>query len=168
MREVRDKETFVKLIETNKAIIYKISRSYCADVEDVDDLVQEIIYNLWKAFDKFNPDYKFSTWMYRIALNVAISYYKKGLRAKPNMSMTDSILELDDAPDAGNEDNLRLLLQFIGELRDIDRSIMLLYLEEKNHKEIAEITGITESNVSTKISRIKDKLKVSFQTLQNK
>jgi len=159
-----DKETFVKLIQENKKIIFKICSSYCANKDNRDDLAQEIVFNLWKSFSRYTPDFKFSTWMYRIALNVAISFYRKETRAFQFTPLSEDLLVIEETKDANTEieNNLSLLQKFIHELNEIDKSIMLLYLEEKSYKEIAEITGITESNVATKINRIKDKLKSNF------
>jgi RNA polymerase sigma-70 factor (ECF subfamily) len=163
-----DKEKFVQLIQSNKGIIYKVCNSYCNSKNDRDDLAQEIVYNLWKSFNGFNPDLKFSTWMYRIALNVAISFYRKENRPGTYIPFSESLVLFEENTGVNTEmeANLGLLMKFIGELKEIDRSIMLLYLDDKSYKEIAEITGISESNVATKISRIKDKLKSNFLTIQ--
>lgn len=162
------KEKFVQLIQENKGIIFKICNSYCDNRNDIDDLSQEIVYNLWKSFQNYNPDFKFSTWMYRIALNVAISVYRKENKFKSRLPLSESLIVLDDTKDADTEaqENLKLLLKFISGLKEMDKSIMLLYLDDKSYKEIAEITGITESNVATKIYRIKDKLRSNFLAIQ--
>jgi len=159
-----DKILFTELIRENKGIIFKICNAYCPNKEDRDDLAQEIIYNLWKSFSSYKSEFKFSTWMYRIALNVAISFYRKEQNKRRRITYSENLLvfEDDSSPNTEEEKNLRLLLKFIGELKEIDKSVILLYLGKKNYKEIAEITGITESNVATKISRIKDKLKTNF------
>lgn len=169
MHTLPDKEKFVQLIQENKGIIFKICNSYCSDKDSRDDLAQEIIYNLWKSFYRFNPALKFSTWMYRIALNVAISFYRKENKLKHHVPFFESQIVFEEITDANKdvENNISLLQQFINELKEIDKSIMLLYLDDKSYREIAEITGITETNVATKINRIKDKLKTSFQTIQN-
>ena len=164
-----DKILFTKLIGENKGIILKICNAYCPSKDDRDDLAQEIIYNLWKSFSGYKAEFKFSTWMYRIALNVAISFYRKEQHKRRRVTYSENLLvfEDDSSPSTEKEKNLRLLLKFIGELKEIDKSIMLLYLGRKSYKEIAEITGISESNVATKINRIKDKLKSNFLTNQN-
>jgi RNA polymerase sigma factor (sigma-70 family) len=159
----KDQE-FTMLIKENKGIIYKICNSYCAGKDDRDDLAQEIIYNLWKSFDRFNTEFKFSTWMYRIALNVAISFYRQEKKFKNHNSISEGLIVFEDDPEAKKEveKNLRLLQEFINELKEIDKAIILLYLDDKSHREIAEITGFTETNVATKINRIKDKLRTNF------
>src|SRR5215831_16514884 len=125
-----DKILFTGLIKENKGIIFKVCNSYCSGKEDRDDLAQEIIYNLWKSFASYKDDFKFSTWMYRIALNVAISYYRKEKKKPHRTSYSENLLifEEDSKPHTEEERNLTLLLQFIGQLKEIDKSIMLLYL----------------------------------------
>lgn len=160
----QDQKLFIRLIRENKRIIYKICNSYCAIKDDRDDLAQEIIYHLWKSFHSFNPDFKYSTWMYRIALNVAISFYRQEKKFKDHDSISEGLIVFEENPDAKTEEenNLRLLQKFINDLKEIDKAIILLYLDDNSHKEIAEITGFTETNVATKINRIKEKLRSNF------
>ena len=159
---------FIEVIENHKGIIFKIANTYCKD-DDRDDLVQEIIIKLWASFDNYDDSYKYSTWIYRIALNAAISYYRKErTRSKVAAPFSESIFNIADSPDNKKlEQNISLLQKFISQLKDLDKALMLLYLEEKSHKEIAEIMGITETNVATKISRIKNTLKQNFSQIQN-
>ncbi|HEY4325087.1 MAG TPA: sigma-70 family RNA polymerase sigma factor [Mucilaginibacter sp.] len=159
----RDQE-FTRLITQNKGIIYKICNTYCADKDDREDLAQEIIYNLWKSFSSFNPGFKFSTWMYRIALNVAISFYRREKKFKHHDPISEGLIVFEDtsADKTEVEKNLVLLQDFINGLKEIDKAIILLYLENKSHKEISEITGFSETNVATKINRIKNKLRTNF------
>lgn len=160
-----DKEAFLQLIQENKAILFKISNSYCHNTQDREDLIQEIIFQLWKSGNSFQAERRFSTWMYRVALNVAISFYRKKSRTTPTISLTEHVMELEDAAPGSDitEEDIRLLQQFIHELPELDRALMLLYLEEKSYSEIADILGITETNVATKISRIKTRLKQRFK-----
>jgi RNA polymerase sigma factor (sigma-70 family) len=159
----KDQE-FIRLMKANKGIIYKICNSYCAEKNDRDDLAQEIIYNLWKSFGSFDDRFRFSTWMYRIALNVAISFYRQERKFRNHDPVSEGIIAFEDDPEAKTEaqDNLRLLQDFINDLKEIDKAIILLYLEGKTHREMAEITGFTETNVATKINRIKEKLRDNF------
>jgi RNA polymerase sigma-70 factor, ECF subfamily len=165
-----NKEMFVKLINDHKGIIFKVCNSYCYDRNSRQDLAQEIMYNLWKSFQSYNPQFKFSTWMYRIALNVAISSYRKEKRSNYSTTLSQELVFIEENTKDGNEteEHLGQLFTFIGALKEIDRSIILLYLDDKSNKEIAAITGITESNVSTRVNRIKDKLKSNFSTIKNK
>jgi len=163
------KEEFINLLNQHRGIIFKICNSYCPDKNAREDLAQEIIFQLWKSYNHFNADYKFSTWMYRIALNVAISFYRKENKTSQTISFTEMLPEVEDQKDSihEREENINRLQQFINELKELDKALMILYLEEKNHKEIAEILGITETNVATKLGRIKDKLKQRFSNSQN-
>ena len=161
MNTTASQDNFLQLIEANKGIIIKICNSYCKDPHDREDLAQEIVYNLWKAGKNFNPDYKFSTWMYRVALNVAISFYRSGRRSVPVSELSELHINIEEpfAPDATSEENMQLLLQFIAELKELDKALVLLWLESKSYKEISDILGISETNVATRISRSKEKLK---------
>ena len=158
------KEAFLRLVEDNKGIIIKICNSYCRDKNDREDLAQEIIYQLWKSMHRFDNGHKFTTWMYRVALNTAISFYRREKRTGYVVPFTGASFDIEDKPGShpGVEENLCLLQAFISRLKDLDRALMLLYLEEKTYGEIAEIIGISETNVATRLSRIKDKLKNDF------
>ena len=156
---------FLSIIEENKRIIFKICNAYCQNAADREDLAQEIIYQLWKSWSSFNPNFKLSTWMYRIALNVAISFYRKEKKTTETVFMGDHLIEIvDENLEEGLETNLNALQQFINELKELDRALMILYLEEKSHKEIAEIIGVSTTNVATKIGRIKEQLKQKFSS----
>jgi RNA polymerase sigma-70 factor (ECF subfamily) len=141
-----------------------VANSYCKDTEDRQDLVQEIVLKLWKSFDKYDEQFKLSTWIYRIALNTAISFYRKEKSRKKIINpFSESIFNVADFENNKQiEESTLFLNQFISELKELDKALMILYLEEKSHKEMAEIIGITETNVATKISRIKNILKQRF------
>ncbi len=162
-------EIFLSVIQTHKGILYKVANSYCHDPEDRKDLIQEITVQLWKSFDNYSDKYKYSTWIYRIALNVAISFYRKENHRKlVSDPLSEGILNFTDpGPYADMDENVRFLQQFIAELKELDKALMLLYLEEKTHREIAEIMGISETNVTTKIGRIKKVLKQKFSNIRN-
>jgi RNA polymerase sigma-70 factor (ECF subfamily) len=158
----RDNEPFLSSIESNKGIIYKVANSYCKDAADREDLIQEIILQLWKAYPNFKPDYKLSTWMYRIALNVAISAYRKASkRSQIHQPLSETAIFLAEDKNEANDtrDQLQTLIR---ELKEVDRALILLYLEGYLYPEIGQILGISESNVATKLSRIKQQLKKKF------
>jgi len=163
------KDTFITALDIHKKIIYKIVNSYCKNSEDKKDLEQEIIIQLWNSFDRYNNEYKYSTWMYRIALNVAISFYRKEKNQliKNVFYNEDSIYSIADENEYSTEldHNIMLLQVFINKLNELDKALIILYLEEKPHEEIAEILGITKTNVATKISRLKLRLKEEFQKI---
>jgi RNA polymerase sigma factor (sigma-70 family) len=159
-----EKEQFVSLMKEHRNLIFKICHSYCANAENRKDLQQEIFIQLWKSFKKFDGRVKFSTWIYKVALNTAIFYYRKD--SKHNNSKTVSLdAELitltSHEPEA--DENIILLYKFIGQLNDLDKALILLYLDDNKQKDIAEILGLSETNVATKISRIKKNLKEQFK-----
>jgi len=167
---IQDKNNlFISVVDSHKGILYKVANSYCKDNEDRKDLIQEIFVQLLKSFDNYNDEYKYSTWIYRISLNVAISFYRKeNTRTKISSPFTDCIFNFADTNDTEEKEiNLSILQQFISELKELDKALMLLYLEEKSYKEIAEIIGYSETNVATKIGRIKQKLKEKFSQIKN-
>src|SRR5215471_20282529 len=159
-----EKEGFLTLIEENKGIIIKVCNSYCVSKNDREDLAQEIIYHLWKSGNSFNAYSKFSTWMYRVALNVAISFYRKKTRSNAVVPLNESHMDIEDEIGNADETEKRVIqLQcFLNEMKELDRALTLLYFEEKSYGEIAEILGISQTNVATKISRIKSRLKLKF------
>lgn len=169
MTTQNDKPQFLRLLEEHKLIIYKICNSYCKNVSDRDDLAQEISYQLWRSYGHFNGTVKFSTWMYRVALNVAITFYRKTTCAGNLIQLAEPANEPEDKKEDNTEleKNISVLQQFIKELKELDKALMILYLEEKKYAEIAEILGITETNVATRINRIKEKLKQKFSALNN-
>ena len=161
------KQKFISTLDAHKKIIYKIVNSYCSNKENRKDLEQEIIIQLWNTFDRYDPQYKYSTWIYRIALNVAISYYrkeKKGL-VQTDFYNEESIYTIADEQeyDTSLDINISLLQDFIDKLNALNKAMLLLYLEEKSYEEIAAILGITKTNVATKISRLKQQLKKEFK-----
>jgi RNA polymerase sigma-70 factor (ECF subfamily) len=163
----KNTEIFLELIERHKRIIYKIANSYCKPMEEREDLIQEIILQLWKSFGSYNEQYKLSTWIYRIALNTSISFYRKTTTYNKKIVELSTFQEvglLSDLPEK-EDSNLILLQNFIQELKDLDKAIILLYLDGLSQIEISEIIGITPSNVGTKINRIKNILRNKFKKM---
>lgn len=152
----REKE-FVKAIQDNEGILYKMTRLYTDNQTELKDLYQEMVYNLWKGYNSFKGEAKFSTWMYRIALNTAILFLKRKKSRGHNVSL-DNISLVDDNYNPVLEERLKILYSKIKELRDVDKGIIFLYLEGKKYDEIASITGLSTSNVGTRMARIKEKL----------
>jgi RNA polymerase sigma factor (sigma-70 family) len=155
-------ERFQTLVDDHKKILFKVCHSYCRDRDARDDLAQEIVIQLWRSFDKFDERCRFSTWMYRIALNVAISYYRREhTRTRYLISDEQHLLEAID--DTKNQpEDISLLYEFIERLDPLSKALVLLYLDGNNYPEIASVLGISETNVATKISRLKNKLKQEF------
>lgn len=157
MIDERLTEQFLELVEDNKKLIYKVSMMYCDNEIDKGDLFQEIIYNLWKGFPSFRGDSKASTWVYRVSINTAISWYKDFVKSKNHIEYTDVMPHLQNESD--NNELFEKLHGAIGSLGKLDKAIILLQLDGYSYDEISEIIGLTKTNVATKISRIKLKLK---------
>jgi RNA polymerase sigma-70 factor (ECF subfamily) len=150
---------FIRLIREHEGIIYKISRVYFDQEEDQKDLYQEIVYQLWKSYDSFDDRSKWSTWMYRVALNTAISFLKRD-KSKLKKVSSEGLDNFKMEPfDPVMEERIEWLYKSIQELSVVEKGIILLYLEGKRHDEIASITGFSATNVGTRSSRIKEKLK---------
>jgi RNA polymerase sigma-70 factor (ECF subfamily) len=168
MNEKEQKQHFQNIIEQHKGILHKVARAYCPNEDDRQDLIQEMMIQIWLSIHRYNNQFKISTWFYRISLNVAISFYRKNTtRANKYTELTEQLIETPVEDKSENERQLYLLDQFISELKEIDKALMILYLEDKSHTEIAEILGISVSNVGTKIGRIKNKLKTRFSQLKS-
>jgi RNA polymerase sigma factor (sigma-70 family) len=168
MNEKEQKQHFQNIIEQHKGILHKVARAYCPNEDDRQDLIQEMMIQVWLSIHRYNNQFKISTWFYRISLNVAISFYRKNTtRANKYTELTEQLIETPVEDKSENERQLYLLDQFISELKEIDKALMILYLEDKNHTEIAEILGMSVSNVGTKIGRIKEKLKRQFLQLKS-
>ena len=151
---------YLAILEKHKGIVFKVARSYCSNEFDREDLVQEIFAQIWRSLDTYNDSFKITTWMYRVALNVAISFYRKDkIIAYKHTEMEDKLLSYDMEAERENEQSLSELYAFINGLNDIDKAVLLMYLEGESQSEIAANLDITIANVSTKISRIKQKLK---------
>ncbi len=161
MSKPEAQERFVALLEEHKRILYKVASSYCRNPADRQDLVQEMAVALWKSFGRYDDRHRFSTWMYRIALNVAISFYRSEVRrTRHTLPSGDSVLVLAAAVEPSEPDEELLVLQsLMRQLGELDRAILILYLDENSYDTIAGILGISETNVGTKIGRIKQKLR---------
>ncbi|WP_282147552.1 RNA polymerase sigma factor [Algibacter lectus] len=159
-----EKDKFISVIKDNQNLIYKICYSYCSNSENRKDLQQEILLQLWNSFSKFDGRVKISTWIYRIALNTAITFYRNDCKHKDKKVTIDaSIISLSYfESDSGKDENIVMLYHLIERLDEMDKALILLYLDDNKYKEIADILGISETNVATKISRIKKSLKEQF------
>lgn len=154
-------ETFIRLVNEHRGILYKVCRLYCAATQDRQDLFQEIVIQLWRAYPSFRGDAKFSTWLYRIALNTAISDLRKKNRRRFIPADPDSLPDqLQDIQYSGEkEEQLQLLYTAIERLTEVEKALTMLYLEDKSYNEMEEIMGIPQNNLRVKMNRIKDKLR---------
>jgi len=155
-----ENEEFLKTVIGNQGIIHKVCGIYCDTLEDREDLFQEIVAQLWRSYPSFRSESKVSTWMYRVSLNTAITHFKKNKR-RPDRNELErhNIQAIHEEYDDSYEENIKLLYQAVSKLTGIEKSITLLYLEDKKYEEIAEIVGITQNYVRVKMNRIKAKLK---------
>jgi len=159
LTKASDKE-FVVLLEENQNIVHKICRLYTNGKDQHNDLFQEITIQLWRAFPKFRGDAKFSTWMYRVALNTAITLYRKSKRRIQTQDYDSVMYKITaDEYDDTVEEQLKIMYAAVKELNDIDKALVFLYLEDKNYSEISETLGITEVNARVKMNRVKGKLR---------
>jgi RNA polymerase sigma-70 factor (ECF subfamily) len=160
MTDDKLKDEFLDILGKNVGIILKISRAYTTNAADKEDLINDIALELWKSFRRFKGDSKVSTWIYRVALNTSMNYKRK--REKDRLFFPDDLNRfenqhlINDQPDASNSE---ILYQCIDELSQLNKAIILLYLDGNSHEEISEITGISKTNVGTRISRIKEEIR---------
>lgn len=156
---------FTELLERHRGIVYKVANGYAWHADDRAELAQEIATQLWRAFPGYDPARSFSTWMYRVALNVGISHLRRdSLRQNHSVPIDDELHDLSDesAADPAEQHQLGQLQRVIAALDPLDRALMLLYLDERSNREIGDILGLSESNVSTKVSRLKQRIREQF------
>jgi len=153
-------EEFVRQVQANQGIIRKICRIYGQTQPDREDLFQEIVVQLWKAVPKFQGQSKFSTWMYRVALNTAISDFRKKRKSLPVSETEVTSLEIkSELSEVSEEEKLNALYDAISRLPEIDKAIVMLYLEDRSYEEMEDILGINANNLRVKMNRLKEKLR---------
>ena len=150
---------FIELSNNNRALIFKVCNLYCSHDESRRDLFQEVVLQLWKSFPGFRKEAANSTWIYRVALNTAISNFRKELKRPEKQPLTLLEFEIPDISNATEKEEGRSMLnQAIAKLTEIEKAVIMLYLDEKTYDEISEIIGISNSNVGVRLNRIKNKL----------
>ena len=153
-------KNFLNDFEKNQNIVHKICRIYTSNQDEHNDLFQEITIQIWKNYSKFRGESKFSTWMYRVSLNTAISLYRKSSRKIKTQDFSDVSFKIKSVDyDDTKDEQLKALYNGIRELNDIEKALIFLYLEDKPYKEIAKTLGITEVNARVKMNRTKEKLR---------
>ena len=151
---------FATLLESHRRLIFKVANTYARGIADVEDLAQEIAVQLWRAFPAYQRARLFSTWMYRIALNVAISWLRSEAPRRRRSVAYDSTLHEPTSEETPDDDEGRRILRgFIASQEPLDRAVLLLYLEERPYAEMSEILGVSTTNLTTKINRLKDRLR---------
>ncbi|MEP6749052.1 MAG: RNA polymerase sigma factor [Bacteroidota bacterium] len=152
---------FIQAIEQNQKIIYKVCNLYMNNEQDKKDLFQEIVLSAWKGFSNFKGDAKFSTWLYRVALNTAITFYRKEKRQIETAAYEERYATIISDTPFKDEEQLIAMHKSIAELSKIDKGLVMLYLEDYSYNDIGDIMGISPNNVAVKMNRIKLKLKES-------
>ena len=153
--------SFVELLEKHQNIVHKVCRLYTNNRDAHNDLFQEITIQLWKAYPKFRGEAKFSTWMYRVGLNTAITIYRKNKRRIKTQEFDAFQFKISsEVFDDTEEQQLKLMYKAVHQLNDIEKALIFLYLEDKNYSEISETMGISEVNARVKMNRIKTKLRI--------
>ncbi|HEX8616766.1 MAG TPA: sigma-70 family RNA polymerase sigma factor [Thermoanaerobaculia bacterium] len=155
--------TFEELLAQHGAILTKVTSAYCRDRHDREDLAQEIVLQLWRSFGRYDSRLRFSTWMYRVAMNVAISHYRARKAAGGEAMPLDETTGIAVAHDAAERDDTRVLYDLIRELDELNRAVIVLYLDGHSHLEISAIVGLSATNVATKVNRIKEQLKTRYE-----
>ena len=160
MKKCDNRERFIRVIADNQGIIHKICNIYCNHQEEKRDMMQEITMQLWISFPKFEGRSKISTWIYRIALNTAITNIRRSQRHPIMEALFESAMGIPDKEiDPDLDEDVNNLYRAIARLNDIEKAVIMLFLDEMSYREIGDIVGITEKNVSVKLVRIKKKLK---------
>ena len=159
------KRSFIQLLEENKGIIHKICLMYTSNLPDKEDLYQEICLQLWRSFRSYRSESKFSTWLYQVALNTAISSVRKDRRQVETVLLDQT--EHFVARDSEREGMTRMLFKAVSKLNKVDRAIILLWLEEKEYAEISEVMGISQSAVSVRLVRIRERLKLIMKNVED-
>lgn len=154
-------DVFSRRLDAHRGIVLKVAATYARDAHDRDDLAQEIATQLWRAWPGYDPQRNFSTWMYRIALNTAIDFVRgNARRIRHSIPLDEAVHDAPSTqPDHEAQASLRMLHRFIDTLEPLNRALLLLYLEERSTREMAEVLGISESNVTTKVSRLKQRIR---------
>ncbi len=151
---------FLRLIEQHKGILYKVSKMYMDNSEDQNDLVQEIVLQLWKSYERFEGNAQFSTWMYRVSLNTALTYFKKEKKKTDQHTLIENIDQIDEHDSGEKETQLELFYKAIQELNKVEKALIFLFLEGQSHKEIGQNLGISEGNARVKLNRTKEKIQL--------
>lgn len=149
---------FITAIDQHQRIVHKVCRLYMDSDADREDLFQEILLNAWRGVKTFKGDAKFSTWLYRVSLNTAITFFRKDKRQLQTSELNEQLVTLADKP-YNQDEQLTAMHKAIGELTKIDKALVMLYLEDYSYQEMGDIMGITANNVAVKMNRIKTKLK---------
>ncbi len=161
------KEEFLEIISNYQGILHKVNFIYFRNSTDREDNFQEILYQLWKSYPDLKNRESIGSWIYAVSINTSISRLKKKSQIEYREELPESIDTNDYDEEMSKDNNLRMLLEAISNLNEIDKSILLLYLEERSYDEISEVLGISKSNVGVRINRAKESLKKTLNLKEN-
>lgn len=167
MSQPMDHASFVRLLNEHRRLIHKVCWAYARTHDEREDLFQEIAIRLYQAAPGFDPSRKLSTWIYRVSLNVAIDFHRGRLRRSKVQSGLEADTQARESKDAATTDQLAELRELMERMSEADRALLLLHLEGHSHREIGEILGFGESNVGTRLHRIKSELRQSIENSTN-
>ncbi|WCT12464.1 RNA polymerase sigma factor [Mucilaginibacter jinjuensis] len=153
------KEQFTLLITSNQGLILKVCNMYCNSREDREDLFQDIVLQLWRAYGSFNGASKVSTWIYRVALNIAITRLRKETKREKFTGLDDNVFEIAATDNKEENEQVLQMYEAIKKLSEVERAITMLYMDDYSYREIAEVMGLSESNIGFNLSKIRSKLK---------
>lgn len=159
-------DTFMQQLNQHLGIAHKVCALYFDDAEEKQDVIQEMLYQLWRSYPGFDGRSKFSTWMYRVCLNTALTYRRKE-RKHQSQPLSEGHHQIPDEPDSHQEESIKLLHAAIATLSPLNKAVVLLYLEDLRYEEIAQVTGLTKSNVSVRLVRIKKELETMLKKQEN-
>lgn len=166
MQDNNTDKAFTALVQQYERLLYKVCCMYTTTTEDRQDLFQEIVLQVWRSYPKYEPAAKVSTWLYRIALNTSISHKRKQGRTIITQEGGDWLHHIEDRMTDSYAEEYKMLYKMIGDLPALEKALVLLYLEDRSYQEIAEILGISASNVGTRLNRVKEKLRKQVSPLR--
>ena len=164
-------DRFLAFLDEHRKIVFKVANLYSHNQADSADIVQEVVLQAWRSFDRYDDSRRFSTWLYAIALNVAISFYRgEARRSRMLVPSDESVIQIAASQSQlqAVEDQLGLLRGYMDQLNELDKAIVVMYLDENSYRVIAEVLGISESNVGTRMNRIKRRLQRSCSDTSKK
>lgn len=160
------RKAFMAHVDAHRGVVHKVARTYCWSDDDRDDLAQDILAQAWRAYPSYDPSRPFGTWFYRVALNVAISWVRTHApRQRQTVPLDLDLHDAGVAPlDPGDDERVRRLVTAIRQLEPLDRALVLLYLDDHSHRDIAAVLGLSETNVATKMHRLKQRLRQRLES----
>lgn len=164
MTEALD-QAFLSEVNKNLGIAHKVARLYFTDPDERDDVIQEMMYQLWRSYRRFSGRSKFSTWMYSVCLNTALTYVRKSSRRRSE-PLSETHMQIADTISEGKEEKITRMYQAIGKLSPLNKAIIMLYLDDLSYEEIASVTGLTKSNVGVRLVRIKGELEKEMKQME--